>query len=80
MGEDEDGWENWLPVVKCEDKEYAVAIDQRRFCRVENPEETIGFYSPQGRGMVKAMVGTEWRTFISPRRFREAKVDSDASV
>ena len=52
-----------LPIVDLEGIEYFVDIDRRQFRAVTDVGNTVGFHTMQGRDMVKAMMGMEWRTF-----------------
>jgi hypothetical protein len=52
-----------LPVVDFGGSEFLVDIDRREFRRVDEEESTVSFYSEQGRRMIRAMAGTEWRRF-----------------
>ena len=53
----------WLPVVDFGGTEFLVDIDLREFRNVDEPESTVSFYSEQGRRMIRAMAGTQWRRF-----------------
>ena len=52
-----------LPVIEIDEIEYFVDIDRRQFRAVNDVENTVDFHTVQGRDMVKAMIGTEWRRF-----------------
>ena len=50
-----------LPIVDSDGAEYFVDIEQRQFREVGQGNIIVPFHSQQGRAMVKAMLGTEWR-------------------
>lgn len=52
-----------LPVVNFGGTEFLVDIDCREFRHVDEQESTVSFYSEQGRRMIRAMAGTQWRRF-----------------
>ena len=52
-----------LPIVDSGGTEYFVDIDRRQFRAVNDVGNTVGFYTMQGRDMVKAMMDTEWRRY-----------------
>ena len=52
-----------LPVIEINEIEYFVDIDRRQFRAVNDEENTVDFHTEQGRDMVKAMMGMEWRRF-----------------
>lgn len=54
-----------LPVVELDGTDYLVDIDKRQFRNFRNTDDVIGMHSQQGREMVKAMMGTQWRTFAA---------------
>jgi hypothetical protein len=54
----------WLPVVEFDGVEYVVDVAAREFRPCAEPNDGVGFHSEKGRGMVAAMVGTEWRVWM----------------
>ena len=50
-----------LPIVDLDGIEYFVDIERRHFRQVAKGNIIVPFHSQQGRAMVKAMLGTEWR-------------------
>ena len=50
-----------LPIVDSDGAEYFVDIERRQFREVRKGNIIVPFHSQQGRAMVKAMLGTEWR-------------------
>jgi len=52
-----------LPVVELNGTEYVIDIERREFREAHCPQNSVGMHTEQGRQMVKAMSGTEWRTF-----------------
>ena len=54
--------ELWLlPIFDLDGIEYFVDIDRRQFSQVSKENIIVPFHSQQGRAMVKAMLGMEWR-------------------
>lgn len=53
----------WLPVVEFEGIEHAVDIHNTCLGRLHNPAGVVAFHSDEGREMVRAMMGTEWRAW-----------------
>lgn len=60
----------WLPVVEFDGVEYVVDVLNRTFRLCRDPDDDVSFYSQQGRAMVEAMAGTEWRAW-TPREVWE---------
>ena len=52
-----------LPIVELNGTEYVVDIERREFRESHCPQNSVGMHTEQGREMVKAMIGTEWRAF-----------------
>jgi len=68
---EEDGTE-WLPVVELDGVEYVVDIANRAFRQRCDRDISVGFYSEQGREMVRAMAGMEWGMW-TPREVWKAQ-------
>jgi len=56
----------WLPVGEFHGVEYVVDIQNRRFGQLQDRTEIVTLHSDEGREMVRAMVGMEWRAW-TPR-------------
>ena len=56
----------WLPVVEFAGVEYVVDVQNRCFGQLLEPTESVAFYSDEGREMVRAMAGMDWRAW-APR-------------
>ena len=50
-----------LPIVELDGSEYFVDVEKRQFRDIDDSDNTVEMHSEQGREMVKAMLGTEWR-------------------
>lgn len=63
----------WLPVVEFDGQEFVVDVAARAFRRCNKPAKEIGFYSTEGRAMMRAIVGTQWHGWM-PREAVEELV------
>ena len=52
-----------LPIVKLEDTEYLVDVDQREFREFKNPDNVVNMHSVKGRQIVNEIVGGQWNSF-----------------
>jgi len=64
----------WLPVVEFDGVDYVVDVVGRCFRSRIDPDDSVGFYSEEGRRMVQAMVGTEWRVWM-PREVVDGQAE-----
>ena len=52
-----------LPITEYQGIQYLVDIENRQFREFPNGQVRILFRSEQGQAMVKAMLGSEWRSY-----------------
>ncbi len=52
-----------LPITEYHGIQYLVDIENRQFREFPNGQVRISFRSEQGQAMVKAMLGSEWRSY-----------------
>ena len=52
-----------LPIVQLDGVEWLIDAERRQLRQFKHRRSVVHMHSPQGRRMVQAMQGTEWRCY-----------------
>ncbi len=52
-----------LPITEYQGIQYLVDIENRQFREFPNGQVQVPFRTEQGQAMIKAMLGSEWRSY-----------------